>query len=282
MNWIIIRMPDGTYAKVPAGSAPQPPPPDPDPGQQPPPTDHYATRAELQQEAETRRAADEALQAQIDTLTGRVDDLETRVEDLESGTHPGGPAPETLLQLIDRVQVLEDKRLILPVREVTDVPVTSKTYLLRYQGGTIQPGPVTVLTADGGRPAFSAAGTEITGDVDASGVVTFNIIPNQRVAIVFPVELSFASLPKEAFREMFISELDRDVALIQQVDRIDKELELEQITPSGLSAVAVGDMVYLSWAYKDVPNLSHFVVEVQDPITGEWVPYDGKSGVVVK
>ncbi len=282
MNWIIIRMPDGTYAKVPAGSAPSPPEEPKDPPDPPPPTGDWVSRDEFEDEVAERKAADEALQEQIDRIGEHISELEDRIEDLESGAGPGGPPPEELVELVERVQVLEDKRLILPVREVTETPITTRSYLLKYKGGIIQPGPVTVLSADGGRPAFAPNGFEITGTVNSAGIVTFNTIPNQKVTIVFGVELSFSELPKEAFQEMFITELDRDVDLIYQVDRIDRDLELEQITPSALSATAVGDSVYLSWAYKDTPNLSHFIVEVQDPTTGQWVPYDGKSGVVTK
>lgn len=349
MNYIIIRMPDGTYAKMPVDSAPPPitPPPPPPP----PPQGDWVTRPEFQEAVNELKAKDQDLQEQIDELRSQIEDglpsgeiaerlesleqeqerIRNLIKDLEQG---GGEnlierlealeqeqerirnfiedleqdGVGTLVErlealeqeqerirnliedleqggggnLVERVKVLEDKRLLIAIRETTESSVISRNYQLKYSGGVIDPSYITVLNEDGSEPAFTAAGEPITATLDEYGLVTLSHVPNQRVTFIFGAEVSFSDLPVNAFQQHFVTELERKAQLILKVDRIDKDLEIQEITPSALSATAIGDQVYLSWAYKDTPKLSHFIVEVFDPGTGRWVPYDGQSGVVPK
>lgn len=288
MSYIIIRMPDGTYAKIPADSAPPTPSP---PPVQPPPTGDWVTRPEFQQVISELRAKDEDLQSQIDELRSQLEEglpsgeIAERLERLEQEQKQIRQLIESIEQdgqLAERVRVLEDKQLLIAIRERTPGILNTNVYQLRYSGGTIEPGYITVLNADGSAPAFTSSGEPIYATLDATGRVTLSHVPNQQVTFIFGAKVSFASLPENAFQEHFVTELERKTQLILDVDRIDRELEIQEITPSALSAAAMGDQVYLSWAYKDSPKLSHFIVEVFDERTGQWVPFDGASGVVPK
>lgn len=287
MGYIIIRMPDGSYAKIPAGSAPPPPDPPDDPKDPPPPTGDWVTRPELEEEVERLTQTDQDLQEQIDELReGRQEDRQ-RIDDLSEQVESITDQIEDIVgdvsgSVIERVEVLEDKKLLIAIRETSTTPVTGVTYQARYKGGKIQPGYLTVLSADGSKPALTLDGTPIQGSIDESGLITLNLPPSDRVTFVFSAEVSFLEMPRDAFQQHFVTELERKTQLILDVDRINRDLEIQEITPSALSAASIGETVYLSFAYKDSPKLSHFVVEVHDPVTGQWVPYDGASGVVTK
>lgn len=287
MGYIIIRMPDGSYAKIPAGRAPLPPDPPDDPKDPPPPTGDWVTRPELEEEVERLTQTDQDLQEQIDELReGRQEDRQ-RIDDLSEQVESITDQIEDIVgdvsgSVIERVEVLEDKKLLIAIRETSTTPVTGVTYQARYKGGKIQPGYLTVLSADGSKPALTLDGTPIQGSIDESGLITLNLPPSDRVTFVFSAEVSFLEMPRDAFQQHFVTELERKTQLILDVDRINRDLEIQEITPSALSAASIGETVYLSFAYKDSPKLSHFVVEVHDPVTGQWVPYDGASGVVTK
>lgn len=287
MGYIIIRMPDGSYAKIPAGRAPLPPDPPDDPKDPPPPTGDWVTRPELEEEVERLTQTDQDLQEQIDELReGRQEDRQ-RIDDLSEQVESITDQIEDIVgdvsgSVIERVEVLEDKKLLIAIRETSTTPVTGVTYQARYKGGKIQPGYLTVLSADGSKPALTLDGTPIQGSIDESGLITLNLPPSDQVTFVFSAEVSFLEMPRDAFQQHFVTELERKTQLILDVDRINRDLEIQEITPSALSAASIGETVYLSFAYKDSPKLSHFVVEVHDPVTGQWVPYDGASGVVTK
>lgn len=284
MGYIIIRMPDGSYAKIPAERAPDPPPPPPPP---PPPTGDWVTRPEFEEEVSRLQQTDQELQEQIDQLKEDREVLDHRIDEIVEQVGSITDQIQDIVgdvsgDVIDRVQVLEDKRLIIAIRETTTAPVTGVTYQARYKGGKIQPGYLTVLNADGSKPAFTPDGTPVHGSISENGVITLNHPPNAPVTFVFSAEVSFLEMPRDAFQQHFVTELERKTQLILDVDRIDRELEIQEITPSALSATSIGDNVYLTFAYKDSPKLSHFIIEVHDPVTGQWVPYDGASGVVTK
>lgn len=287
MGYIIIRMPDGSYAKIPAGSAPPPEDPPDDPKDPPPPTGDWVTRPELEEEVERLTQTDQDLQEQIDELReGRQEDRQ-RIDDLSDQVDSITDQIQDIVgdisgDVIERVEVLEDKKLVIAIREVSAAPVTGIVYQARYKGGKIQPGYLTVLSVDGSKPAFTPDGTPVQGTINESGVITLNLPPNDRVTFVFSAEVSFLEMPRDAFQQHFVTELERKTQLILDVDRIDRELEIQEITPSALSATSVGENVFVSFAYKDSPKLSHFIIEVHDPVTGQWVPYDGASGVVTK
>lgn len=42
------------------------------------------------------------------------------------------------------------------------------------------------------------------------------------------------------------------------------------------------DTTSVSWAYRDDPDLKHFVLEVWDDAKRKWVPYDNRMGIIQK
>lgn len=42
------------------------------------------------------------------------------------------------------------------------------------------------------------------------------------------------------------------------------------------------DTTSVSWSYRDHPDLEYFILETYDDIKKEWVPYDGRMGIIEK
>lgn len=42
------------------------------------------------------------------------------------------------------------------------------------------------------------------------------------------------------------------------------------------------DTTQISWSYQDDPELEYFVLETYDEIKKEWIPYDGRMGIIEK
>ena len=107
-GWIIIRMPDGTLAKVPAGSAPEPPPPP------PPPVDDCDCGPKFEQiekwisELEDRIDNIQPGEIDLTELENRIIALEEAIESIE--IQPGGDCncQEKLDELHTRINILED------------------------------------------------------------------------------------------------------------------------------------------------------------------------------
>lgn len=203
--------------------------------------------------------------------------LDKRLDDLYSGILDVGTR-------VSQVEGVKDKTLIIP--RSYNLPSLSDTLyqLPPPQYGEYVAGVAAVLNETGDSPLI-INGELVTAVVSATGQVAFSMIPVQPSTLVYSLRVTLGELPED-----FLQLVNRgndtvaaDLAGIQsQLEANTQAIELEQITPKGLTVTSSGSTVYVSFSYEDSPELSHFILERYDPATGRWVPYDGASGIVPK
>lgn len=181
---------------------------------------------------------------------------------------------------------ITDREVLIPRTMVTPV-ITSNTYELPVlEKGSYVSGLVTVLKDDGSGPVV-INNTVLTASIVDSHV-EFAIVPNCPVMLKYTIRVKLTDIPEDFLLSLLESNgasaaVTSDILNIyQQLNALDADLLDEQLTPKALYVQAQGSTVFVSWAYQDVPELSHFILEKWNPTTNTWQPYDGQQGVVTK
>lgn len=207
--------------------------------------------------------------------------LDKRLDDLRAGVLDN-------TNRLNQIAYIVEKDVLLPRTYLTPSPVTDTTYQLPVpESGSFIPGPIQVLDALGQNPVV-IDGQELTAVISQTGQVVFSQAPRQQVTLHYTMRVDLGKLPEDFLTQVLeMNQVDAEIAaeiltLRQQLTQVSTDLLKERLTPKALYATASGSTVYVSWAYEDLPEISHFILERWDPATGQWMPFDGKQGIVYK
>jgi hypothetical protein len=205
----------------------------------------------------------------------------------------------------------KNRDIIMPYKWESDTIVRDSEILLPPEAGVQYiDGDVTVLNETGDKGLLTSSNSLLRGKIDATGKVTLDEAPNQKVKIYFPVKLHFKDVPDDFLYylvetvvsktsplmemllkfEKLLNDVMTDILAMKgenwtvdySIMRNHKEIVQEQITPKGLCISVEDGIVHATFSYNDHPYLDHFVLEKWDEEKNDWVPYDGEYGIVGK
>lgn len=196
--------------------------------------------------------------------------------------HPLSTTGSSTGDLDATLRALRDKKIIIPQVYSTDTIITSNQLQIPISPETeVVEGEVDVVDQATGQPILNN-GTQVKGYINLSGLVAFNLPPNSDVRIVYGVMILLAELPEDFLKKHFYTDDDERnmIKIMTNIDTLEKEMLKENIKPTGLYTRTTDTGTVITFSYPDDPSISHFILEKYDEATGEWVPYDGDTGII--
>lgn len=240
----------------------------------------------------------------FDELNNAIASVDVNIEDGLKLDYRLRQLQEMALANVEKI----NKELYIPYKHNVDVEEESFS-IIKANGVVFIDGDVSVLTSDG-MPARDEYNRFVKGSITEKGVVTLSTISQKGWVLYFPVRMQFKDIPED-FLYIFLQQMVQKNSKITQIlfdleevvqsvqedmksmkgaswtadfsiMRNHQDVVKEGITPKGLQVQVQDGMANVSFSYADHPHLSHFILEKWDESKKDYVPFDGKQGIVSK
>ena len=243
-------------------------------------------------------------------INAEIDNAVSQVEEMVSDGLKLDYRLREILACAEVGQSMALKQLIMPMKLSFDAAQNGLVFSAPKQEGVhFITGDVTVLDKDM-MPLVDANKKLIRGKINEDGLITITENPNKAMTFFYPVKLAFKDTPEELMYmildmvvaknslymekmvliETAISQLQSDIVMMKganwtvdfSIMKNHQDIVKESITPKGLSVEVIDGKVHATFSYNDHEFLSHHVLEKWDEETKQFIPYDGKSGIIEK
>jgi len=241
-----------------------------------------------------------------------IEEIKNAIASVDHGVSDGLKLDVRLRHLdaeIQKAMDAESKTFIIPYKIIKS-SIDELTWPLELPNHmTAVPGDIMVVGSDG-YPIEYENDQFLTIVFNEDQTLTASAMYAHDVILYLPVETTISNMSSDVLYTMLSMILKRNDPFVMQmktmqvimdqiVDDVSamkglnwneqfnimgtyKRAIAEAITPKNLQIEVHDGQVNVSFAYADVPEVTHFVLETWDDVLNKWTAYDGISGIIEK